>query len=76
MTARETWAVIYTMVIDEVYREFSADRLALSVARGMGADVEMPTWSDTLNDFNVRLAAKPDPIDTERENDLMALGLR
>lgn len=76
MTLRQFWAVLYVLVLDQLRQEFAAAHLAASVARASGADVDIPSWTEARAEFDEFLFSEPDPVDTERQMQLMALGLR
>ena len=76
MTLRQFWAVLYTLVLDDLRHEFDNAYLAAAVARAAGAEVEMPSWSQTRAEFDEFLFGEPDPVDAGRQTQLAALGLR
>jgi hypothetical protein len=55
---------------------WQAEHLAAAVARATGAEVEMPSWQEAREAFDEQLFAEPDPVEADRQTQLVALGLR
>jgi hypothetical protein len=68
--------VVYVLVLEELDREFHAAQLQVAVARGMGAEVDIPSWQEVKADFHAYLVSEPEPVDVAKQTQLMALGLR
>ena len=68
--------MLYVLVLDELYREFSAAQLQAAVALGMGAEGAMPSWHDARTEFDAYLMSEPKAVDVAQQTHLVALGLR
>jgi hypothetical protein len=64
---RDVCDLAYVLVLEQLERQYIADRSALaSAAYASGQEVTLPAWDDWVSEFDEHLSAPPKPV-TEQE---------
>lgn len=68
--------MVYVWQLEELERQMSTQILAASLARVLGAEVEVPDWWEQRRQFDAELAAEPPRVDPDMAVLRRAVGLR